>query len=162
MDDALEGLSDAGGELAAVLDSFQSEFGDDAGGEYGREDAGGGYGVLNGEVDADASDGGHGVGGVADAKEAGAVPAGEAVDLDGQELDLIPIGDLIYAVGKRGDETGDAGAEGGDTGGLDRGSEAVLGDEEGALEVVATRDQDGEGAVVGVTENVGRVGFMTA
>ena len=35
MDDALEGLSDAGGELAAVLDSFQSEFGDDVGGEYG-------------------------------------------------------------------------------------------------------------------------------
>ena len=41
--------------------------------------------------------------GVADAKEAGAVPAGEAVDLDGEEFDLIPIGDLIYAVGKRGD-----------------------------------------------------------
>ena len=35
VDDALEGLSDAGGELAAVLDSFQSEFGDDVGGEYG-------------------------------------------------------------------------------------------------------------------------------
>ena len=95
----LEGLRDAGGEFAAVLDSSEGELGDDAGGKDGREDARGGYGVLNGEVDADAADGGHGVGGVADAEEAGEVPAGEAVDLDGEKLDLVPVGELVYAVG---------------------------------------------------------------
>ena len=137
MDDDLEGLGDAGGELAAVLDVVEGELGDDAGGEYGREDAGGGDGVLNGEVDADAADGGHGVGGVADAEEAGAVPAVETVDLDGEELDLVPVGDLVYAVGEEGDEAGDGGPEGGEASGLDRGGEGVFGDDEGALVVVA-------------------------
>ncbi len=42
------------------------------------------------------------MGGVAYAEEAGAVPAFETVDLDGEEFDLVPIGDLVYAVGKKG------------------------------------------------------------
>ena len=59
--DGLECLGDAGGEFAAVLDLGEGELGDDGsggpGGERLGEDAGGGYGVLNGEVDADASGG---------------------------------------------------------------------------------------------------------
>jgi hypothetical protein len=99
VDEDLEGLSDAGGEFAAMLDVREGEFGDDPGGQDGCEDAGGSNGVLNGEVDADAADGGHGVGGVADAEEAGEVPAGEAIDLDGEEFDLGPVGDLVDSVG---------------------------------------------------------------
>ncbi|MCU1225786.1 MAG: hypothetical protein JWQ42_3879 [Edaphobacter sp.] len=97
MDRDLECLRDAGGEFAAVLDVAQSELGDDAGGERGGEDAGCGYSVLDGEVDTDAADRGHGVSGVSDAEEAGTVPAGEAIDLDGEELELAPVGDLVYA-----------------------------------------------------------------
>ena len=92
VDKDLKGLGDAGGEFAAELDACEGEFGDDAGEEDGRENAGGGYGVLDGEVDADASDWRHGVCGVADAEETGEVPAFEAVDLDGEELDLAPVG----------------------------------------------------------------------
>ncbi len=87
----------------------------------GSEDAGGGHGVLNGEVDADAADGRHGVGGVADAEQAGAVPACEAVDLNGEEFDLVPGGDLVDAVGEEGDEADEGVAEGGEAGGLDAG-----------------------------------------
>ena len=54
------------------------------------EDVGGGDGVLQGDVDADAADGRHGVRGVADAEQAGEPPAFEVVDLDGEELDLVP------------------------------------------------------------------------
>ena len=46
------------------------------GGEDWGQEVGGGDGVLDGEVDADAADGGHGVGGVADAEQAGPVPSG--------------------------------------------------------------------------------------
>jgi len=158
----LEELGDASGELSAMLDARQGEFGDDAGGEHGREDAGGCNGVLNGEVDADAADGGHGVGGVADAEKAGAVPAGEVIDLDGEEFDLVPVSEIVYAVGKEGNEAGDGGAEGGKASGLDHGGEGVLGDEEGALEVVCAIDEDGEVAVVDVADDVGGVVFMAA
>ena len=120
VDRDLKGLCDAGGELAALLDMAECEVGDDAGGERGGEDACCGYGVLDGEVYSDAADRGHGMGGIADTEEAGTVPAGKAVDLDGEELDLAPVGDLVYAgftVGVAGakerDETGEGGAEGG-------------------------------------------------
>ena len=104
------------------------------------------------------------MGGVADAEKAGAVPAGEAVDLDGEELDLVPVGELVYAgfvVGaagaEEGDEMDDGGAEGREASGLDVGGEGVLGDEEGALEVLGSIDEDGEGAVVGIADDVGGV-----
>ena len=72
------------------------------------EDVGGGDCVLNGEVDADAADGRHGVRGVADAEEAGEVPAVEDVDLDREELDLVPGGDLGDAVGEERRDADDA------------------------------------------------------
>ena len=84
------------------------------------EDVGGGDGVLNGDVDADASDGGHGVGGVADAEESGRGPLDEAVDLDGEELDLVPGVDLGGAAGEEGHDAFDALVEGGEAFLLDR------------------------------------------
>ena len=86
VDHDLKALGDASGKFAAALDVREREFGDEAGFECGREDACGGYRVLNGEVDADAAYRRHGVGGVADAEQAGTVPAGEAVDLDREKL----------------------------------------------------------------------------
>ena len=98
------------------------------------------------------------MGGVADAEQAGAVPAREAVDLNGEKFDLVPVGELVYAVGEEGDEAGDGGAKSGEAGGLDFGGEGVFGDDEGALEVVGAIDEDGEGAVVDVADDVGGVG----
>ena len=98
MDRDLETLGDASGEFAAALDVSEGEFGDHPGFECGRENARGSDCVLNGEIDADASYGRHGVCGVADAEETGAVPAFEVVDLDGEELELVPISDFSYAV----------------------------------------------------------------
>jgi hypothetical protein len=143
----LERLGEAGGELAAVLDLFEGEFGDrgaavEIGEEGLGEDVGGGDGILDGEVDADASDGGHGVGGVADAEEAGGEPAFEMVDLDGKELDLIPGGDLVDAVGEERRERDEGGAEGGETGGPDGALEGAFADDEAGLEVVGAVDED--------------------
>jgi len=59
------------GRFAVMLDALQIMYGGAAGEEAFGEDIGGGDCVLQGDVDADAADGGHGVGGVADAEQAG-------------------------------------------------------------------------------------------
>ena len=88
------------------------------------------------------------------------MPAGEAVDLNGEELDLVPVGDLVDAVGEEGNEAGDArrGRRAGRRVGF--GGEGVFGDEEGALEVIGAIDEDDEAAVVDVAEDVGGVGCV--
>ena len=101
MGEGLEELRDADGEGAVTLDFCERGDGDGTGhgGEMERagEDVGGGDCVLNGDIDADAADGGHGVGGVADAEHAGCVPAMQVVDLHGEELELIEGGDFVDA-----------------------------------------------------------------
>lgn len=67
VDGDLKRLGDAGGEFASALNVGESKAGHDAGFERGREDAGGGDGILNGEVDADAADRRHGMGSIANA-----------------------------------------------------------------------------------------------
>ena len=47
------------------------------------------------------------MGGVSDAEQAGEMPAFESVDLNGEELDLIPVCDLVHAVGEEGDDADD-------------------------------------------------------
>ena len=91
--EGLDALGAADGELAVVLDGAEIVDGEGAVAEGLGEEVCGGYGVLQGDVDADAADGGHGVGGIADAEEAGGVPALEMIDLDGEELDIVPGGD---------------------------------------------------------------------
>lgn len=59
---------------------------------------GGGDCVLNSEVDADAAYWGHGMSGIADAEEAGTVPAREVIDLNGEKFELAPVGDFVYAI----------------------------------------------------------------
>lgn len=72
----MQALGHAGGKVAASLDGGRF-FIDGAPVQKRRgERVGGGDGVLNGEVDADASDGRHGVSGVADAQELAATSDG--------------------------------------------------------------------------------------
>jgi hypothetical protein len=80
LDDELEALGGAGGEHSTVLERAKIMVGGRAAEKDWPEEVGGGYGVLNGQVDAYAADGGHGMGGVANAEESGAGPLGKAVD----------------------------------------------------------------------------------
>jgi len=82
--------------------------------EDGAEDIGGSYGVLNGQIYADAADGRHGVGGVAEAEESGAGPLGQAVDRYGQQADVFPVAEFTDTIAQERDEAGDLFAEGGE------------------------------------------------
>jgi hypothetical protein len=88
--EGLDALGAEDGGSAMLLDPLEVVVGEIVGAERVGEDIGGGDRILKRDVDADAADGGHGVGGVADAKEAGEGPAFEVVDLDGEEFDLVP------------------------------------------------------------------------
>ncbi len=98
--DDLDALSAADGFDAALLDPLEVVVGEGVGAERVGEDVGGCDGVLQGDVDADAADGRHGVGGVSDAEQAGEPPAVEVIDLYGEELDLRPGVDLGGAAGE--------------------------------------------------------------
>ena len=52
------------------------------------EDIGGGDRVLDREVDADAADRRHGVGGIADRQQAGPMPARQPVERDRQQVEV--------------------------------------------------------------------------
>ncbi len=99
----LDALGVADGGFAVVLEGEEVVEGQRAGAKGIGEAVGGGDGVLDGDVDADAADGGHGVGGVADAEEAGDGPALEVVDLDGEEFDFVPGIELGGAVAEERD-----------------------------------------------------------
>lgn len=86
----LESLSVANGGFAVVLDSFKIMHGGGAGDEGFGEYVGGCDRVLKRDIDADAADGRHGVGCVSYAQQAGSAPLAETVDLNGEELDLVP------------------------------------------------------------------------
>ena len=77
------------------------------------EDIGRGDSILDGEVDADTADRRHGVGGVADAEEAGAVPGPQSIDPHGQELDVVPVAQLGDAVAQERRDRGDLCGTGG-------------------------------------------------
>ena len=103
----LDPLGDAGGQETPPLDAREVLRRDAAGAERLREQVGGGHGVLHGQVDADAADRRHGVGGVADAQEARAVPPLQAIDGDGQEADVVPASKLADAVANEGRDAGE-------------------------------------------------------
>src|ERR1700682_128086 len=91
MGENLEPLGHARGKFAACLDLVEVDICGCALGQGRNENICGGDRVLDGEIDADAADGGHGVGGVADAEESAARPVAQAVDGDGQEFDVAPV-----------------------------------------------------------------------
>ncbi len=141
------------GALAVVLDAGEVVGCSGSGEEGFGEDVGGGYGVLQRDVDADAADGGHGVGGVSDAEQAGRGPLLEAVDFYGEELDFVPGVEGGGAAGEEGDDALDALLEGVEAGGLD-GGEGAFGYDVADLVVVVAIDEDDEAAVVDVAEAV--------
>ena len=149
----LDALGVVDGALAVVLDAGEVVGCGSAGEKGFGEHVGGGYGVLEGDVDADAADGGHGVGGVADAEEAGGGPLLEAIDFHGEELDFVPGVEDGGAAGEEGDDALDGLLEGGEAGGLDLG-EGTFGEDEADLVVVVAIDEDDEVAVVDVAEAV--------
>src|ERR1700686_2050007 len=114
-------------------------FGGGTGGQNGDENICGGDGVLNGEIDADAADGRHGVGGVADAEEAAAGPVAQAIDGYGEKFDVGPI---FQAGGAALEERGDGfevAAKSEQAIFLD-GGESAFGDDVGALPVIVAID----------------------
>lgn len=131
----LNGLSHAGREFAAGLDFLEMGIGGGSGGQNGDENICGGDGVLNGEIDADTTDGGHGVGGIADAEEAAARPVAQAIDSDGEQLYVAPILQLGGAAMEEGRDGFEVAAKSGQAIFLD-GSESVFGNDVGALPVI--------------------------
>ncbi len=119
----------------------------------------GGDCVLKGDVDTDAADGGHGVGRVADAEQAGGTPVTKAIDLDGEEFDLVPGVDLAGADGEERDDALDALLEGWDALLLDL-RKGAFGDEIANLEVIVAIDEDDEAAEVEVAEGIFGVGGL--
>ena len=80
LDEHLQPLRQAGRELAPALHLAQRVGPDAAGPQRGGEEVGRRDRVLDGEVDADAADGRHGVGRVPDAQQAGPIPPPQAID----------------------------------------------------------------------------------
>ena len=157
VDKDLHSLSVAYGSLAVVLDASQIVHRRGAAAEGFGEHVGGSDCVLYGNVDAYSAYGGHSVGRVSDAEEAGGAPVLEAVDLHGKKLDFVPGIDLGDApVDKRYDSF-DALMESCDAVLLDL-REGAFGDDVSDLEVVDAVDENDEPAVVDVAEGVFRVG----
>ena len=88
-----------------------------------------------------------------------AAPFSETVDLDGEELGLVPRVDLGGAAGEEGNDALDAFAECGESLLLDL-REGAFGDDVRDLEVVDAVDEDDETAVVDVAQSVFGVGLM--
>jgi hypothetical protein len=86
----LDRLSHACRPLAPLLHGREVMRGDGPSAKRLREDVGGCDRVLDSKINADTADGGHGVRGVAEAQQTGAVPAGQSVDRDREQLDVVP------------------------------------------------------------------------
>ena len=126
----------------------------------GNESIGGSNGVLNGKVDADASDRRHGMSGVADTQEAGAIPSLESINRDGQESDLIPISESFESVPDERCDGGDAPSKGLDTL-LAKLFVSPLGNDESALPIVTSIDHDQHFALVETSQQFPGVIFLS-
>ena len=139
----MQPLRDFRRPLAAALHGGKLLVADAARLERGREHVCSRHRVLHGEVHADATDGRHGVRGVADAEEARLPPALQAVDLDCQQLNVVETGNRSSARGFEGQELADRRAERLEATPA-HGLVAAFGDDEGALPVVAPVQHDEE------------------
>ena len=57
----------------------------------GGQNVGRSDGILDGEIDPDTANRRHGVGGITDAQQPRPIPPTQAIDANGQELDIAPI-----------------------------------------------------------------------
>ena len=159
MGEELYSLCIADGALAVVLDALQIVHGESAAEQGFGEMVCSGDGVLQGDVDADAADGGHGVGCVADAEQAGGAPLLKVVDLDSEELNFVPGVDLGGAACEEGDDALEALLEGGDAFLLNL-REGAFGNEIADLKIIIAIDEDDETAEVEVAERVLWIGGL--
>ena len=107
----LHALREAGREFAAMLDTRQIANADGAFPEGFGKNIGGRDSVLNGQIDSYTADRRHGVCCVADTNEARPIPLAQAVDLDGEELHVVPVAQLTEAVAEKGSKLRDIRAE---------------------------------------------------
>jgi len=153
----LHSLGVAYGSLAIVLDASQIVHRRGAAEEGFGEHVGCSDCVLYGNVDAYSAYGGHSVGRVSNAEEAGGAPVLEAVDLHGKKLHFFPGVDLGGAPGEKRYDAFDALVESCDAVLLDL-REGAFGDDVSDLKVVDAIDENDEPAVVDVAESVFGVG----
>ena len=157
----LDLLRDARRELAPALNQGERGIDGLTCTQIRSENAGSGDGVLNGEIDANASGWRHGVGGIADAKQTGTVPLLEAVDLHGQQLDLIPIVQLLDSVAEVGRDLANCPAEG--LHALPANFiQRPFADQQPGLEVITAIDQDQSLAVIDIAKELIGIGLMAA
>jgi hypothetical protein len=126
-----------------------------AGAERLGEDVGRRHRVLDGDIDADATDRRHGVGGVADAQQSRPVPPLQPIDFGGQKLDIIPARKSVRPVAEPQQQR------------LERASEIAnaifhefsrraFGNHIGGLPIVAAIDHGEEAAALDVAPRSGR------
>ena len=161
LDQHLNPLGHAGGELAPGLHLPQISFRQAPSSERFGEDVRRRHRILDGEVDPHAADRRHGVGGVADAEQARPVPAAQPVHPDGQRADRLPAFDRIDMVPAERDQGGDRPPEFFDPV-LPQYVERSFRDHVAALPVVATVDHDEDAAVIEAAERLIRIGGATA
>jgi hypothetical protein len=63
----------------------------------GGQDVGRSNGILDGEIDPDTANRRRGVGGITDAQQLRPIPPTQAIDANGQQLDITPIAELTDA-----------------------------------------------------------------
>ena len=149
----LHRLSHLGRPLAALLHLGQQLLSHESRAQRLGKNIGSGDGILNGEVDADAADRGHGVGRIADAEQPRPAPALETVDAHREQLHVVPRADPIHPVGERRIERYEVRAEGLDSLGAQR-LEAAFRDDIGALPVIASVEHDEEPARLDAAERL--------
>src|SRR5215471_14187750 len=99
-----------------------------------RQDVGSRDGVLNREIDPDATDGRHRMGRVTDTEQTRAIPLAQVIDQHRQEPDLFPVSNLLRAVLQKWRDRKDVVPEGIDAAAFDL-FEHALANHEGALPV---------------------------
>src|SRR5262249_1596191 len=116
--------------------------------------------VLHRQIDADAADGGHGVRRIADAEQPGPMPAPETVDRDGQQLDLVPVLEVVDPVGEWGHDLRNAAPERRQSGAL-RFLDPALPNPAGAWPVGAALEYDADAPAFEPAHRlIGVVGFF--
>jgi hypothetical protein len=101
--DTLDALGNHRRQAAPALHGRDVLFGKKMRQKWFRENAGGSYSVGDSEVDSDTSYRGHGMGGITDAQQPGLVPGVQSVDLDVENLHVVPRGEGVHgSLGHRG------------------------------------------------------------
>jgi hypothetical protein len=107
LNENLQSLGRFGGKVSSLLNSTKIFLVDCIGVEGLGQNVRGSDGILNGKVDSNSTDRGHGVRRIADAEQAGTIPPTQSIDGDGEELDIVPVLNFIDTVGEEGGDLGD-------------------------------------------------------